>query len=244
VLLPAVPGFGQTFFVSVLGGMCAGMVVLSVPHLPTLQAFLLSASLPVALRLFATGSMADTALAAMIIVFAVALSLAGTHLNRFFTAGLRLRSELNEANIRLRTEIAEHRKTEASLHQAQKLEAVGQLTGGIAHDFNNLLTVACGSLELLEARTSDERSLRLLRSAQGAMSRGAKLTESLLAFARKQRLEPVVADLNCVVAEMTDLLRRSIGLTIEVRHALATALWPTLIDTSQIARCRPGCGWN
>ncbi|HYZ39788.1 MAG TPA: histidine kinase dimerization/phospho-acceptor domain-containing protein, partial [Stellaceae bacterium] len=184
-MLPAVPGFGQTFFVSVLGGMCAGMVVLSVPHLPTLQAFLLSASLPVALRLFATGSMADTALAAMIIVFAVALSLAGTHLNRFFTAGLRLRSELNEANIRLRTEIAEHRKTEASLHQAQKLEAVGQLTGGIAHDFNNLLTVACGSLELLEARTSDERSLRLLRSAQGAMSRGAKLTESLLAFARK-----------------------------------------------------------
>jgi signal transduction histidine kinase/ActR/RegA family two-component response regulator len=235
VLLPAIPGFGQTFFVSVLGGMCAGGVVLSVPHLPTLLAFLLSASLPVAFRLFATGLMADTALAAMIIVFAVALALAGTHLNRFFTAGLRLRSELNEANIRLRAEIAEHRKTEASLHQAQKLEAVGQLTGGIAHDFNNLLTIACGSLELLEARISDERSLRLLRSAQGAMSRGAKLTESLLAFARKQRLEPVVADLNCVVAEMTDLLRRSIGPTVEVRHSLAAALWPTLIDTNQIA---------
>jgi signal transduction histidine kinase len=235
VLLPAVPGFGQTFFVSVLGGMCAGGVVLSVPHLPTLLAFLLSASLPVAFRLFATGSMADTALAAMIVVFAVALSLAGTHLNRFFTAGLRLRSELNDANIRLRAEIADHRKTEASLHQAQKLEAVGQLTGGIAHDFNNLLTVACGSLELLEARILDDRSLRLLRSAQGAMSRGAKLTESLLAFARKQRLEAVVADLNCVVTEMTDLLRRSIGPTIEVRHSLAAALWPTLIDTSQIA---------
>ncbi len=235
VLLPAIPGFGQAFFVSVLGGMCAGGVVLSVPHLPTLLAFLLSASLPVALRLFATGSMADIALAAMIIVFAVALSLVGTRLNWFFTAGLRLRSELNEANIRLRAEMAEHRKTEANLRQAQKREAVGQLTGGIAHDFNNLLTVACGSLELLEARISDEKGLRLLRSAQGAMSRGAKLTESLLAFARKQRLEPVVADLNCVVAEVSDLLRRSIGPTIEVRHALAAALWPTLIDTSQFA---------
>jgi len=235
VLLPAIPGFGQAFFVSVLGGMCAGGVVLSVPHLPTLLAFLLAASLPVALRLFAADSMADTALAAMIIVFAVALSLAGTHLNRFFTAGVRLRSELNDANIRLRAEVAEHRKTEANLHQAQKLEAVGQLTGGIAHDFNNLLTVASGSLELLEARMSDERSLRLLRSAQGAMSRGAKLTESLLAFARKQRLEPVLADLNCIVTEMTDLLRRSIGPTVEVRHALAAGLWPTLIDTTQMA---------
>jgi len=179
--------------------------------------------------------MADTALAAMIIVFAVALSLAGTHLNRFFTAGVRLRSELNDANIRLRAEVAEHRKTEANLHQAQKLEAVGQLTGGIAHDFNNLLTVASGSLELLEARMSDERSLRLLRSAQGAMSRGAKLTESLLAFARKQRLEPVLADLNCVVTEMTDFLRRSIGPTVEVRLTLAAGLWPILIDTTQMA---------
>jgi signal transduction histidine kinase len=235
VLLPAIPGFGQTFFVSVLGGMCAGGVVLTVPHLPTLLAFVLSASLPVGLRLFATGPIEDTALAAMIIIFAAALSLAGTYLNRFFTAGLRLRSELNAANIRLRAEMAERRRTEASLRQAQKLEAVGQLTGGIAHDFNNLLTVACGSLELLEARISDARSLRLLRSAQGAMSRGAKLTESLLAFARKQRLEPVLADLNCVVAEMSDLLRRSIGSTVEVRHALASALWPTLIDTTQIA---------
>jgi len=67
------------------------------------------------------------------------------------------------------------------------------------------------------------------------MARGSKLTGSLLAFARKQRLEPVLTDLNCVVVEMTDLLRRSIGPSVEVRHALAPALWPTLIDTSQIA---------
>src|SRR5262249_15252778 len=97
----------------------------------------------------------------------------------------------------------------------------------------NLLTVACGSLDLLEARIPDEKSLRLLRSAQVAMSRGAKLTGSLLAFARKQRLTPVLADLNSVVAEMTDLLRRSLGAAFEVRHALAPALCPTLIDISQ-----------
>jgi signal transduction histidine kinase len=234
VLLPAIPGFGQTFFISVLGGMCAGGVVLCVPHLPTLLAFLIAATLPAAFRLFATGSTADAALAAMIIIFAVALSLAGTHVNRLFTSGLRLQVALNETNIRLRAEMAEHRETESRLRQAQKLEAVGQLTGGIAHDFNNLLTVACGSLELLEARTSDEKSLRLLQTAQRAMSRAAKLTGSLLAFARKQRLEPVVADLNSVVAEMTDLLRHSVGPTVDVRRALAPALWPTLIDTGQI----------
>jgi CheY-like chemotaxis protein len=114
------------------------------------------------------------------------------------------------------------------------MEAIGQLTGGIAHDFNNLLTVACGSLEMLEARISDEKSLRLLRSAQSAMSRGAKLTGSLLAFARKQRLEPVLADLNGVIVEMTEMLRRSIGPSIEVRHTLAADLWPVLIDIGQI----------
>jgi signal transduction histidine kinase/ActR/RegA family two-component response regulator len=142
--------------------------------------------------------------------------------------------ELAAANERLVAEIIAREQAQGALVQAQKMEAMGQLTGGIAHDFNNLLTVACGSLELLEARISDEKSLRLLRSAQGAVSRGAKLTGSLLAFARKQRLDPVLADLNSVVAEVADLLRRSIGATVEVRHALAAALWPTLIDTSQI----------
>ena len=142
--------------------------------------------------------------------------------------------ELAATNERLIAEIGAREQAQAALVQAQKMEAMGQLTGGIAHDFNNLLTVASGSLDLLEMRISDEKSLRLLHSAQGAMSRGAKLTESLLAFARKQRLEPVLADLNSIVVEVTDLLRRLIGATVEVRHALAGPLWPTLIDASQI----------
>src|SRR6516162_464087 len=134
----------------------------------------------------------------------------------------------------LRAEIEARKQAEATLLQSQKMEAIGQLTGGIAHDFNNLLTIASGSLEMLEARISDERSLYLLRNVQSAISRGATLTTSLLAFARKQRLEPVLADLNSVILEMDDMLRRSLGPSVEIRHALVSELWPVQIDVGQI----------
>ena len=142
--------------------------------------------------------------------------------------------ELATANERLRAEIDAREQAQSALLQAQKMEAMGQLTGGVAHDFNNLLTAVSGSLALLEARISDERSLRLLHTAQRGASQGAKLTESLLAFARKQRLNPIPADLNSIIVEMTEMLRRSIGPTVEIRHALASELWPVLIDTGQI----------
>jgi signal transduction histidine kinase/CheY-like chemotaxis protein len=142
--------------------------------------------------------------------------------------------ELASANDRLRAEIGAREQAQAELLQAQKMEAMGQLTGGVAHDFNNLLTALSGSLALLEPRTSDERSLRLLRTAQRSASRGAKLTESLLAFARKQRLDPIPADLNAIVIDMSEMLRRSISASVESRHVLATALWPVLIDVGQI----------
>ncbi|HJY48931.1 MAG TPA: response regulator, partial [Stellaceae bacterium] len=142
--------------------------------------------------------------------------------------------ELAAANERLRAEIDAREQAQSALLQAQKMEAMGQLTGGVAHDFNNLLTAVSGSLALLEARISDERSLRLLHTAQRGASQGAKLTESLLAFARKQRLNPIPADLNSIVFEMTEMLRRSIGPAVEIRHALASELWRVLVDTSQI----------
>jgi signal transduction histidine kinase/CheY-like chemotaxis protein len=134
----------------------------------------------------------------------------------------------------LRAEAEARKQAQASLLQSQKMEAIGQLTGGIAHDFNNLLTVASGSLEMLEARISDERSLHLLYSTQTAMWRAAKLTKSLLAFARKQRLEPVLADLNSVVMDMDEMLRRSLGPSVQIRHAFADELWPVRIDIGQI----------
>jgi signal transduction histidine kinase/ActR/RegA family two-component response regulator len=142
--------------------------------------------------------------------------------------------ELATANERLRAEIDAREQAQSALLQAQKMEAMGQLTGGVAHDFNNLLTAVSGSLALLEPRISDDKSLRLLHTAQRGASQGAKLTESLLAFARKQRLNPIPADLNSIIVEMTEMLRRSMGPTVEIRHALAGELWPVLIDTGQI----------
>jgi len=142
--------------------------------------------------------------------------------------------ELAAANQRLQAEIDAREQAQSALLQAQKMEAMGQLTGGVAHDFNNLLTAVSGSLALLEPRISDEKSLRLLHTAQRGASQGAKLTESLLAFARQQRLNPIPADLNSIIIEMTEMLRRSIGPTVEIRHHLASELWPVLIDTGQI----------
>jgi len=142
--------------------------------------------------------------------------------------------ELAGANARLRAEIDARELAQTALVQAQKMEAVGQLTGGIAHDFNNLLTAVSGALELLEARTADEKSLRLLHTAQRGASRGAKLTQSLLAFARKQQLELARADLNSVIAEMDQMLHSSVGAPVEIRHSLAGGLWPVMIDVNQI----------
>ena len=141
---------------------------------------------------------------------------------------------LADANDRLITEIAERERTEAALLQAQKLEAVGQLTSGVAHDFNNLLTGVLGNLELLERRLKNEESLRRLRAARLAAERGARLTHQLLAFSRKQRLAPTPLDLNRLVSEASDMLFRTIGATVRIETVLTDGLWPALVDPTQI----------
>ncbi|MFC7551154.1 PAS domain S-box protein [Pseudoroseomonas wenyumeiae] len=123
------------------------------------------------------------------------------------------------------------------LFQAQKMEAVGQLTGGLAHDFNNLLTGISGSLELLKARVSQGRLDdldRYINSAQGAANRAAALTHRLLAFARRQTLDPKPTRPNKLAADMVDMVQRTVGPSIQLETVLAPGLWLTLCDPNQL----------
>ncbi|HLJ65471.1 MAG TPA: PAS domain S-box protein [Stellaceae bacterium] len=131
-------------------------------------------------------------------------------------------------------DLTARKKMEQELRQAHKMEAVGQLTGGVAHDFNNLLTVISGNLEMLEARALAPDDLDLLREAQEATQLGATLAKRLLAFGRRQPLHPKLIDLNALVGGMTDLLRRSLGATIEIEIRLATTLPLILADPGEV----------
>jgi PAS domain S-box-containing protein len=130
-------------------------------------------------------------------------------------------------------DLTARKRLERELRQAQKLEAIGQLTGGIAHDFNNLLTVIMGNLEMLEERLAGE-DLALLEDAREAARMGAELTGRLLAFARRQPLRPRAVDLGRAVPEAVALLRRTLGAAIEVRATLTPELPPVLADPGQL----------
>jgi PAS domain S-box-containing protein len=125
-------------------------------------------------------------------------------------------------------------RMEQELRQAQKMEAVGQLTGGLAHDFNNLLTVITGNLEMLEPRLDRAEDRELLREAQEAADLGAKLAGRLLAFGRRQPLNPKPIDLSALVAGVSDLLRRTLGASVEVDTRLAPGLHATMADPGQV----------
>jgi PAS domain S-box-containing protein len=132
-------------------------------------------------------------------------------------------------------DLTERRRAEEHLRQAQKMEAVGQLTGGVAHDFNNLLTVIIGSLELAGGRTAnDPQLIDLINQALSAADKGAALTHRLLAFSRLQALQPTNTDLNQIVTGMTDLLRRTLGEQVEIDTRLNEELWTALADRSQV----------
>jgi PAS domain S-box-containing protein len=126
------------------------------------------------------------------------------------------------------------RRTEAALQQAQKMETIGKLTGGVAHDFNNLLQVISGNLQLLAPELAAmPASRRRVENALASVRRGAKLASSLLAFARKQPLEPKVIRVSRLVTGMEDMLRRSLGEEIEIETVMSGGLWCTSIDVVQ-----------
>jgi PAS domain S-box-containing protein len=162
------------------------------------------------------------------------------------TAQLRAFTETLEEAVKDRTRELEaeneaRRRAEGLLRQAQKMEAVGQLTGGVAHDFNNLLTVIQGGLEMIERQALNlDTSAAVSRIVRGkdmaleGVRRAAKLTSRLLAFARQQPLEPKNVDANKLVAGVCELLRRTLGETVSLEAVQASGLWRTFVDVNQL----------
>ncbi len=155
---------------------------------------------------------------------------------------------LREVNVELARQIAERdhaeeqlRISEARLRQVQKMETIGQLTGGVAHDFNNLLTVMLGGLDAIERQIVEipespaiQQIKRAAAMAMKAVERAATLTHRLLAFSRRQPLEPKPIDANRLVADMSELLRRTLGETIDLETVLAGGLWSVTADPNQL----------
>ena len=161
-------------------------------------------------------------------------------IGRDVTAERQAADELAAANRELKSQIEERARVEDTLRQMQRLEAVGQLTSGVAHDFNNLLTVVMSNVALIRRLLQqqpgevDARVLQRLESMRDAAERGAKLTVQLLAFSRRQRLEPQTIDLNDTVLGMRDLLQTTLGGSVSISTALQPALWRALVDPTQL----------
>jgi signal transduction histidine kinase len=135
---------------------------------------------------------------------------------------------------RLKREMNRRARAEAALNQAQKMEALGQLTGGVAHDFNNLLTVLQGCLEMLSGRQQDQKLQARVEMALTTVERGEKLTGQLLAFARRQPLSVARVDLNLLLGRMTEMLARTVGSGVKITTDFAPGLWPVDIDATQL----------
>jgi PAS domain S-box-containing protein len=148
-----------------------------------------------------------------------------------------LEERVRQRTAELEAEAQRRAEAEARLHQAQKMEAVGQLTGGVAHDFNNILQVIMGNLEIVRRLLAREQSSALqgpIEAALQATRNAAQLTHRLLAFSRQQPLEPAVVDVNRLIADMAGMMAHTLGETIAVRTDLAPGLWSTFTDRNQL----------
>ncbi|MBC9882062.1 response regulator [Bradyrhizobium sp. INPA01-394B] len=141
---------------------------------------------------------------------------------------------LAETNEQLRLEMEERARVEETLRQAQKIEAIGQLTGGVAHDFNNLLMVISGGLDMLDRQTDPNRRRRLMDGMTQAAQRGASLTRQLLAFSRRQTLRPEAVDVAMQIGGMRELLDRSLRGDVHVQFDFPDQLWPVEVDPGEL----------
>ena len=142
--------------------------------------------------------------------------------------------ELEQANTALQLQMAERIRAEETLRQAQKIEALGQLTGGVAHDFNNLLMVIIAGLDMLEKRTDTEQRRRIAKAMRQAAQRGATLTRQLLTFSRTQLLKPEIVDIARQIGAMRELLQRSLRGDVDVRLEFDEDLWPVEVDPGEL----------
>jgi signal transduction histidine kinase len=152
--------------------------------------------------------------------------------------------ELESANRRLYLEIEERQQAEAALRQAQRMEAIGQLTGGIAHDFNNLLTVMSGNAALLSDHASDDTVRRCASAIQRAADQGERLTRQLLAFSRRQPLRPEPVDLRQRRQEIVEMLSQSLRDDIELTVEVPEDLWPIMVDPTELELALLNIGVN
>jgi signal transduction histidine kinase/CheY-like chemotaxis protein len=181
-------------------------------------------------------------LTTLVAIVVAVLGIAHSALTRANTELEQQSLALAEANRTLLKQIDEREKAEAALRQAQKMEAIGHLTGGVAHDFNNLLQIILSSLGMLKRRAvqwklpaeAEPEFQTFVESATVGANRAAGLTRQLLAFARRQPLEPTRIDVNRLVAGMSELLRRTLGEAVSVETVQAGGLWPIFADANQL----------
>jgi signal transduction histidine kinase len=251
----------QVLISFVLGGMAAGATTAMPAHFPAFLVYLIPSFAPLIFSFFSAGDLRHLVMGCMSVVFSGCVLAIGRNISRSLHDAYRLRfenqslaaqiqlaqEELKEANVHLENRVAERTaelqqsqrsqaQLETELHQARRLEAIGQLTGGVAHDFNNLLTVVIGSLELIDDRTRGDTELReVADQAITAARRGAELTRNLLAFSRKQSLQPRPIDPNELVARtVAGLLERTLGENVQLETCLEAGLWNIVVDPAQL----------
>jgi signal transduction histidine kinase/ActR/RegA family two-component response regulator len=172
-----------------------------------------------------------------VVILLLSLSRRSRQVERLLDETHVAREMAEHANDRLLQQISERARAEGALRQAQRIEAIGQLTGGVAHDFNNLLMVVLGNVDILQRRLGVGAiggTAERLSAIKAAAERGATLTGHLLAFARRQPLMPKAIDLNATIKGMENLLDSALGLSARKQFRLAADLWPAMVDQSQI----------
>ncbi len=249
----------HVFIAFIIAGTCSAATTMTFAVLPALYGFLLAAAGPLALGFALAGEGIYLAMGLMTALLAILMAGQARSANAILTRALTLQeenrlliedisiardnletrvrertAELDQVNASLREEMAARIETEARLLQAQKMEAIGQLTGGIAHDFNNLLAVIQGNTELLMEKLPADIGARESQAVLRATERGTELTQRLLAFSRKQELQPQAVDVNALMSGMNDMLGRTLGAAVEVRVAPSAYIKPALVDPGQL----------